>query len=55
MIICILGAAFILLFVFLCIIVGRGSRYKEEEAKDIPGADLYYDYGEPPYNSYKYN
>lgn len=51
MVICILGSIFLLLIVALIVIVKNGGRYEEPE--DVPGCD--YDYGEPPYNSYKYN
>lgn len=38
-------------FLFFALLLRGGSTHEDEE--DLPGCD--YDYGEPPYNSYKYN
>jgi hypothetical protein len=54
MILCIIGSVLILAIVAMLIALARAnSSHIEPEEK--PGADVYYDYGEPPYNSYKYN
>jgi hypothetical protein len=56
MLIPILGSSLVILITFLIYLIARGgAQYKEEEAEDVPGSDLHFDYGEPPYNSYKYN
>lgn len=54
MTLCIIGVLLVLAFaVMMTALVRAGSYNKEEESEDVPGCD--YDYGEPPYNSYKYN
>jgi NADH:ubiquinone oxidoreductase subunit 3 (subunit A) len=49
---CIIMMALLIMaaFLFFALLL-RGGRTQEDE--DMPGCD--YDYGEPPYNSYKYN